>query len=364
MALAVLVVVAAPASQAATPEPAATALTYDYGGLCRRYIAEAEAHYGIVAGVLEAMGEVEAGYANTIWPWAVSIGGQALYANSESEAIDAIRHAVRDGKSNIDIGCLQINWHWHSDRASGPEVFLNPRANVYYAARHLADLEAEFGSLGDAVMAYHSRDPERAQAYLCRVYRVLLRRYPEIREAVDEECPGMFAERPLADDFVADWRAVAAVVDRPEARPAPASPTDGRATRMATYPNDPVSEPPAARIAADTAAPPVPSQNAQAGQAPSDADARSRCPNTIDHLRSADLARETDPAVSASARPGKTQQAFAPPAHTGKPALPVRDRAGDPEAPAQDVLDLDVDDIAPALRTVEPGWDPFPEPGP
>lgn len=180
---------------------------------------------------------------------------------------------------------------------------------------------------------------------------------------VDESCPGLLPQQLVADDFVADWRAVAVVVDHPEARPAPASPTDGRATRTATYPNDPVSEPPAARVAADTTAPPVPSQNAQAGQVPSDADAPSRCPNTIDHLRSADLARETDPAVSASARPGKTQQAFTPSAHTGKPALPVKDRAGDPEAPAQDVLDLDVDDIAPALRTVEPGWDPFPEPG-
>lgn len=174
----------------------------------------------------------------------------------------------------------------------------------------------------------------------------------------------MLPQWPIADDLVADWRAVAVAVDRHEAKPAPASPTDGRATHRGTCSDDPTCESQAARIAADTAALPVPSQNAQAGQAPRGADARSRCPNTIDHLRSAGLACETDPAVSASARPGKTQQAFTPPAHMGKPALPVKDRAGDPEAPAQDVLDLDVDDIAPALRTVEPGWDPFSEPGP
>ena len=179
IALAGLVVVAAPISQAATPEPDSTVLTYDYGGLCRHYIAEAEAHYGIVAGVLEAMGEVEAGYANTIWPWTVSIDGEALYAKSELEAIEAVQDAVKGGQSNIDMGCLQINWRWHGDRASAPEVFLNPRPNVFYAARYLAELHDEFGSLGEAVMAYHSRDPERAQAYLCRVNRILLRRYPE-----------------------------------------------------------------------------------------------------------------------------------------------------------------------------------------
>ena len=188
--------------------------------------------------MLEAMGEVEAGYANTIWPWTVSIGGQALYARNEAEAIEAVRSAVEDGERNIDMGCLQINWRWHERSASRPEVFLNPRANVYYAAHHLVQLEAEFDSWDEAIGAYHSRDPERAQAYLCRVYRIVVRRYPEIRDVVDESCPGLLPQQLVADDFVADWRAVAVVVDRPEARPAPASPTDGRATRMATYPND------------------------------------------------------------------------------------------------------------------------------
>ena len=152
----------------------------------------------------------------------------------------------------------------------------------------------------------------------------------------------MLTERFLADDLVADWRAVAVAVERPEAGSAPVSPTDGSAAHRGTCSDDPACESPAARIAADTAVPNEPG-------------AQSRCPATINLLRATDPVREPDPVMSPSARPGTAQQTF---------ALSAQERAGGPEAPTQDVLSLDADDIAPAFRTVEPGWDPFPEPGP
>lgn len=370
IALAVLAAVAAPASLAATPQASPTALTYDYGGLCRFYMAEAETRYGIVPGVLEAMGEVEAGYANTIWPWTVSVGGQALYAKSEAEAIDAIQRAVRDEKSNIDIGCLQINWHWHSHRASGPEVFLNPRANVYYAARYLAELYDEFGSLDDAVMAYHSRDPERAQAYLCRVYRVLLRRYPEVRDVVHDACPGMLAGRLLADDLVADWRAPAPTVEVLIEAPIVASASKGAPSPVKLIPQGAGPADPETGSATETTAKCGPSQAAID-------------PNDTQMLRPQQFGTRVD-GPGHEPRQSRTMDLLRLPsadrAHTRENAR-MRDRvrssaAGPrPSASPNDRPELgarlgsksgaaEVSDNASALNELEGGWDPFPEPGP
>ena len=81
-----------------------------------------------------------------------------------------------------------------------------------------------------------------------------MRRYPQIRQVVDESCPGLLTQRPVADDLVADWRAVAVAVDGPEARPAPASLTADSTTPTGIYSDASVGEPPAAATAAGTGA--------------------------------------------------------------------------------------------------------------
>ena len=73
----------------------------------------------------------------------------------------------------IDIGCMQINHHYHGDQFRSVDQMLEPRANVQYAARFLKDLRRRQGSWTMAVARYHAgpnNDPAQKR-YVCTVIR-------------------------------------------------------------------------------------------------------------------------------------------------------------------------------------------------
>ncbi len=80
------------------------------------------------------------------------------------------------GAKLIDIGCMQINHHWHSaDFASLSEMF-DPVRNVEYAARFLKILRGEEGSWTLAVARYNAgpNNPAAERAYVCAVIRNMI----------------------------------------------------------------------------------------------------------------------------------------------------------------------------------------------
>lgn len=138
---------------------------------CEREILRASERYGIPAGILYAVGLTETGRKGSLQPNALNIEGKALFPKSRAEAVAAFNDARRQGRKLIDLGCMQVNHHYHAGNFRGVEDMLDPRRNVDYAARFLASLHARHATWSMAVARYHAgpdNDPAQ-KVYVCRV---------------------------------------------------------------------------------------------------------------------------------------------------------------------------------------------------
>ena len=138
---------------------------------CEPEIVRAAEHYRIPIGILYAVGLAETGRKGTLQPNALNIEGKALFPASPSAAVAAVEQARRGGARLIDVGCMQINQHYHGDRFDSLRDMLDPKQNVDYAARFLLTLKGRHDSWSMAVARYHAGpDNNPAQkAYVCRV---------------------------------------------------------------------------------------------------------------------------------------------------------------------------------------------------
>ena len=76
--------------------------------------------------VLYSTGLTQTGRAGELSPYDMNIDGKAIHSASAAEAMTRFNEAKARGAKLIDIGCMQINHHWHSaDFASLSEMF-NP----------------------------------------------------------------------------------------------------------------------------------------------------------------------------------------------------------------------------------------------
>lgn len=140
-------------------------------GICEREIAAAAVKYGVPEGILYSVGLTETGKRGSLQPWALNIEGKAVFAASREDALTVFADARNRGARLIDLGCMQINHHYHGDQFSDPEQMLNPRRNVEYAAKFLSRLHAKHVTWTMAVARYHAgpdNDPAQKR-YVCRV---------------------------------------------------------------------------------------------------------------------------------------------------------------------------------------------------
>jgi soluble lytic murein transglycosylase-like protein len=138
---------------------------------CETEILRAAHAHGIPLGILYAVGLTETGRKGSLQPYALNIGGRAVFARSAQEAITTINAARQEGIRLIDVGCMQINHHYHGDSFASIADMLEPARNVDYAARFLMQLKKEHGSWSMAVARYHAgpdNDPAQKR-YVCRV---------------------------------------------------------------------------------------------------------------------------------------------------------------------------------------------------
>ncbi|WP_195178519.1 transglycosylase SLT domain-containing protein [Mesorhizobium sp. INR15] len=138
---------------------------------CEPEILRAADRYGVPAGILYAVGLTETGNKGSLQPNALNIEGKAVFPRSRSEALAAFANARREGKTLIDLGCMQINHHYHASHFRSVEDMLDPHQNVDYAARFLASLHARHETWSMAVARYHAgpdNDPAQ-KIYVCRV---------------------------------------------------------------------------------------------------------------------------------------------------------------------------------------------------
>lgn len=138
---------------------------------CEKEILRASTVYGVPTGILYSVGLTETGVRGSLQPYALNIEGKAVFARSAAEAMVAFRNARNRGAKLIDLGCMQINHHYHSSAFASVAQMLDPHANVDYAARFLVDLKKRYTTWSMAVARYHAGpDNNPAQKrYICRV---------------------------------------------------------------------------------------------------------------------------------------------------------------------------------------------------
>ncbi|MTH98285.1 transglycosylase SLT domain-containing protein [Roseibium sp. RKSG952] len=139
--------------------------------ICEGEMTAAAAQYGVPLGVLYAVGLTETGRRNSLHPYALNIEGRPVFAANKRAAIREFETARKEGRKLIDIGCMQINHHYHGSEFVSVSQMFQPRANVQYAARFLKQLRSSHGSWTMAVARYHAgpdNDPAQKR-YVCKV---------------------------------------------------------------------------------------------------------------------------------------------------------------------------------------------------
>ncbi|OWU78148.1 hypothetical protein [Phaeobacter sp. 22II1-1F12B] len=145
-------------------------MAIDDDAVCVREILKAQLRYGIPNNILLGIGLQEAGIRRegslTVWPWSVNAEGEGRIFASREAANDWVQQRRAEGVQSIDVGCLQVNLHWHPEAFSHALEGFDPAVNVDYAARFLKSLYRKTGDWEIAAGSYHSFTPERREIYL------------------------------------------------------------------------------------------------------------------------------------------------------------------------------------------------------
>lgn len=165
---------------------------------CRSMAEQAGASQGVPQGLMTAIAQMESGrpdHRGTLapWPWTLNQGGRGSFHETRQAALSQLRLLLAQGVTNVDIGCMQINYRWHHDGFASVEAMMDPEQNTRYAARFLRALHDDLGSWEKATAAYHSMDARRGQSYLARVTALRRRGAGE----------GAAAPDAVAEDYVA-----------------------------------------------------------------------------------------------------------------------------------------------------------------
>lgn len=141
---------------------------------CESLAAQAAVARGVPNGLLPAIARAESGGGprRSAWPWTLNVQGQGAYFPTREAALTRLREVLASGIRNVDVGCMQINFHWHGDQFASIEAMIDPATNAAYAARFMSELHGRLGDWRAAARHYHSPNPERGAAYLARVERL------------------------------------------------------------------------------------------------------------------------------------------------------------------------------------------------
>ena len=106
------------------------------------------------------------------WPWSINNGGKGYFLKDSTTALSMLSSLVAQGKTNIDVGCMQLNIRWHAEFFDGLRQMMNPSDNVRYAVRYLEQLYKETGSWEKAVKFYHSRNAKFNSVYYAKYKKI------------------------------------------------------------------------------------------------------------------------------------------------------------------------------------------------
>jgi soluble lytic murein transglycosylase-like protein len=139
--------------------------------VCEREMTRAARKYEVPLAVLYAVALTETGRRGSLHPYALNIEGPSFFPDSLDEAKRRFEQARKAGAKLIDIGCMQINHHFHGAQFRSLEEMFDPNKNVDYAARFLRELRTREGTWTLAAARYHAgpnNDPAQKR-YVCNV---------------------------------------------------------------------------------------------------------------------------------------------------------------------------------------------------
>lgn len=141
--------------------------------VCEAHMIRASKAYDIPLGVLYSVGLTESGRRDSLQPYALNIQGRAFFGKSKEEALAEFNAARARGQKLIDIGCMQINHHYHRKEFPSLDAMFDPAQNVEYSAKFLKRLKARHETWTMAVARYHAgpHNNPAQQRYVCTVIR-------------------------------------------------------------------------------------------------------------------------------------------------------------------------------------------------
>ena len=145
--------------------------------LCDFQTQKAEHEKGIPRYLLKSISLAETGrwdrekQANVAWPWTVTALGVGNYFQNKVKAVKYVRFLQANAITNIDVGCMQVNLHYHGDDFDSLEDAMDPANNVNYAAKYLKGLYLSARSWTKAAGFYHSKTPRHFQAYKLKILK-------------------------------------------------------------------------------------------------------------------------------------------------------------------------------------------------
>ena len=127
--------------------------------------------YGVPLAVLYAVGLTETGNKGSLSPFALNLEGPSVKAASLDEALHRFEDARKHGLVLIDVGCMQINHHFHGSKFRSVADMFDPAQNVAYAAHFLKELRQREGSWTLAAARYNAgpNNNPAQKRYVCTV---------------------------------------------------------------------------------------------------------------------------------------------------------------------------------------------------
>ncbi len=119
--------------------------------------------------LLKSVTWVESGF----HPWTLNVQRQPYFFPTRQSAEQFLETVIKKGVTNIDIGCGQINWHFHRKNFQHPRELLSPEICLRYAARLLRQNSRKTRSWMKAALLYHSGDKLRQSVYRKRLVNYL-----------------------------------------------------------------------------------------------------------------------------------------------------------------------------------------------
>lgn len=130
-------------------------------------------HKSVDPKVLAGIALNESGLNGRAWPWTLNIAGQGFFFKTREDAYRVVMSLIAHGRSDFDVGIMQVNWGYHARRFASPWDALAPATNIRVAEEILNENYSKTHSVAKTIAYYHSANPVPGQAYLARFARHL-----------------------------------------------------------------------------------------------------------------------------------------------------------------------------------------------